>query len=306
MSLVIFAAACGARSANPHMVATAITAVDAGQPERTRYGAVEFRGGLRLSGEGRGFGGWSGARLDGAALTAINDIGWWMRLTLQYEAGRLVGADRETGRPLQDLDGEPIGDRKQWADAEGLTRWRDGWVVSFERHHRLWYYTPDLAAIPVRLAAPAGIARLEENKGLETITALADGRLLMLAEEGGLGWIGSPGAWQPITWAVTEDFKPTDAVQLPSGALVVLERSFSVMAGVGARLSLVPADQLTAGHHLNGRELLRLEPPMTVDNFESLAIGRGPDGETMLYLLSDDNFSSLQATLLLAFALVGE
>ena len=30
---------------------------------------------------------------------------------------------------------------------------------------------------------------------------------------------------------------------------------------------------------------------------------RGPDGETLIYLLSDDNFSALQDTLLLLFAL---
>lgn len=304
--LSVLASACSAQTVEPQVIAAPIAGLDPSHPERSRFGPLEFRGGLRLSAIGETFGGWSGARLDGATLTTIGDQGAWLRLTLQHDGGRLAGVRREAGGVLRRLDGEPVGDHKRWADAEGLTRWCDGWVVTFERHHRLWLYAPDLADIPVRLAAPAGMEQLEDNGGVEAVAALADGRLLMLAEEGGLGWIGTPGAWQPVTWTVTGDFKPTDAVQLPSGALVVLERSFSVLAGVAARLSIVAPSQLAAGGRLEGRELLRLEAPMEVDNFEGLAVGRGPNGETMLYLLSDDNFSALQATLLLAFALLEE
>ncbi len=43
--------------------------------------------------------------------------------------------------------------------------------------------------------------------------------------------------------------------------------------------------------------------PLTIDNFEALATRRGPDGEILIYLMSDDNFSFFQRTLLLMFAL---
>jgi len=36
---------------------------------------------------------------------------------------------------------------------------------------------------------------------------------------------------------------------------------------------------------------------------EGVAARRGPDGETLVYLISDDNFHILQRTLLLMFAL---
>ena len=39
---------------------------------------------------------------------------------------------------------------------------------------------------------------------------------------------------------------------------------------------------------------------------EGLAVHRDADGETVLTLISDDNFSPLQRTLLLQFTLVGE
>lgn len=303
LALVTVAAGCSAELASRAVVAEPIVALDPGQPTRTRFGALEFRGGLRLSSADKEFGGWSAARLDGDLLTAVNDVGHWLRLRLRHQAGRLAGLQADAGGPLAHLNAKPIGDNKKMADSEGLTRWRDGYVVSFERRHRLWFYGPDLAACPTALDAPAGLAALDDNSGIEAITALADGRLLLLAEEGGAGWIGTPGAWHGLTWTVTEDFKPTDAVLLPTGAVVVLERRFSILGGVGARLSLVPAEEIRPDARLAGRELLRLEAPMAVDNFEGIAVGRGSAGETMLYLLSDDNFSPLQATLLLAFAL---
>ena len=38
-----------------------------------------------------------------------------------------------------------------------------------------------------------------------------------------------------------------------------------------------------------------------IDNMEGLAVRRGPNGETFLYVISDDNYWRLQRTLLLMF-----
>ena len=46
-----------------------------------------------------------------------------------------------------------------------------------------------------------------------------------------------------------------------------------------------------------------LRPPLIFDNFEGIAARSGAGGETLIYLLSDDNFNPLQRTLLLMFAL---
>lgn len=305
--LGLLLAACTAQSADSNvLIAEPVAVLDPGQPAQTRFGALEFRGGLRLRSGAAGFGGWSAARLDGDRLTAVNDVGDWMELRLAWAGGRLAEAQRIGGGSLRGLDGAPLGDRKKLADAEGLARWNGGDVVSFERRHRLWHYVPDLSARPTQLEPPADIARLDANGGLEAIVTLADGRLLLLAEEGGIGWIGKPGAWHRVTWAQTGDFKPTDAALLPSGAVLVLERRFSLLGGVGTRLSLVSPADLRPGARLQGRELLRLAQPAVIDNFEALAVGRGADGETIVYLLSDDNFSSLQTTLLLAFEVTSQ
>jgi hypothetical protein len=48
-----------------------------------------------------------------------------------------------------------------------------------------------------------------------------------------------------------------------------------------------------------------IERPLTIDNFEGLAVVRDPSGGVLVYLLSDDNYSPLQRTLLLRFRLAG-
>ena len=40
-----------------------------------------------------------------------------------------------------------------------------------------------------------------------------------------------------------------------------------------------------------------------IDNMEGLAVRRGPKGETLLYMISDNNFSPFQRTVLLMFEL---
>ena len=46
---------------------------------------------------------------------------------------------------------------------------------------------------------------------------------------------------------------------------------------------------------------LALGAPLTVDNYEGLAALPRADGSVRFYLISDDNFSRLQRTLLVAF-----
>ena len=47
----------------------------------------------------------------------------------------------------------------------------------------------------------------------------------------------------------------------------------------------------------------RLSKPLTVDNFEGIAVVDRPDGERRLFIIADDNFSDRQQTLLFAFRL---
>ena len=91
---------------------------------------------------------------------------------------------------------------------------------------------------------------------------------------------------------------------LAGGDVLALERHFSPVGVVAARLVRIPAGTIKPGAVLEGKELARLAWPLVVDNFEGLAVSDGPKGETIVYLLSDDNFNPLQDTLLLQFRLI--
>ncbi len=279
--------------------------LDAGAPERSRFGRLEWRGSLRLSGLGD-FGGLSALLYEDGVLTAVSDKGNWYGLRPWFEGGRLAGVALVGAGKLAGPDGAPIDD-KFGADAESLARLDGGILVAFERDHRLWRYD-GLDALPAPVATPEQAKRLPSNGGLEAITELADGRLLLLSEEGGdaravAGWIGRPGDWRPVAWRRTGEFKPTAAAVLPDGRVVVLERRFSILGGVGARLSVVDPAELVAGATLSGGELAQFGPPLAIDNFEGLAAATGTGGETLLYIVSDDNFSPLQSTQMHVFVL---
>ena len=91
------------------------------------------------------------------------------------------------------------------------------------------------------------------------------------------------------------------------------DRSSSV---VGSRQDFTdfpaaPADLAGTGP-LVPEELVRLDPPLTLDNFEGIAVRHTDSGATLLYLVSDDNGCSkragmvaprVQRTLLLLFEL---
>lgn len=286
-------------------------------PNRHQVGRLEFRGGLSLAPGAADIGGLSALAVleDGHQFIAISDVGRVVSGRMVFDAaGRLRGVTDLASKPLPDTSGQPVQGRRR--DSEGLARLPGGgWVVSFEREHRLMRYPPGLGrsdGLPTPIPLPPGLDKAPDNGGIESVTVLADGRLLAI-EEGDdpenvnhRAWVGGLGAksgWARLTYRSARSFRPTDATTLPSGDVVVLERYASWFGGVAARLALVPASAIIAGAVLEGEELARLEPPMSVDNFEGIAAVPGRSGETLIYLVSDDNFSPLQRTLLLQFAL---
>ena len=57
---------------------------------------------------------------------------------------------------------------------------------------------------------------------------------------------------------------------------------------------------------VDGTPLIVADLAYQIDNMEGIATHRNAAGETIITLVSDDNFSVLQRNLLLQFALVGE
>ncbi len=119
------------------------------------------------------------------------------------------------------------------------------------------------------------------------------------------GWIWTGGG-EPKRFSLTDigGFDITDAAGLPDGSLVVLERRFRWTEGVKMRLRQIKAADLKPGAVVAGEVLMEADLNQEIDNMEGLAVHSGPQGETILTLISDDNFNSLlQRTVLLQFAL---
>jgi hypothetical protein len=57
---------------------------------------------------------------------------------------------------------------------------------------------------------------------------------------------------------------------------------------------------------VDGRVLIVAELAHQIDNMEGIAVHRNARGDTIITVVSDDNFSVIQRTLLLQFALLGE
>ncbi len=286
-------------------------------PTQTVVGELEYRGGLALSAGDQHFGGLSGLDVssDGARMVAVSDRGFWVTARLVYDdGGSLVGVADGEIHPIRDQAGGRL--KRGWRDAEEIARLADGaWAVGFERRHRVWIYPRDetLTSAPAgALTMPPGLDRAPANGGLESLTALTDGHILALTEkavdEKGRvrGWLLSVGggASHRLSYAATDGFHPTSLATLEGGDVLALERRFSLIRGFRARLKRIDKAAVAPGAALAGRVLANFEPPLTVGNFEAVAVRRDPSGTTYVYLLSDNNFALLEPTLLMQFRLV--
>ena len=281
-------------------------------PHQVRVGKLLYRGGLALSSEDERFGGLSGMLVseDGRRLVAVSDRGFRIEALLLYDhEGNLAGIRDVDAGALAGLDGRPLTKKKN-SDAEALARGAEGEIiVAFERNHRIWRYFPD-RIVPEPIPPPKELASAPPNGGIEALTLLEDGRLLALCEACGggntrLGWVSDRNGWSVLTYAVEEGFEPTGAATLPDGDVLVLERHFSLRHGIAARLRRIAKWAIEPGAALSGVLIADLRPPITVDNMEGVDARRGPKGEILVYLVSDDNFNRIaQRTLLLMFELI--
>ena len=308
---VVSAAAVPVGADGPIRIESRAMPFDNDNVARQSVGRLRYRGGVELRSHDARFGGLSALYVtpDGKSFTSITDKGHWITGALRYDRdGRLIGVGDARIGALRAPNGLAIVGTPLH-DAESVTRVPGGFAVGFEGVHRIWLYPdakPPFSKPPSRLPDPPGIAAAPRNLGLEALAQLPDGRLVAVTE--GLrvgpdalrGWIadGAGRAWKPFQWSRTGRFAPSDATALPDGDLLVLERRFSFVGGFAARLSVVPAAALRPGAAVSGQEIAILAPPLDVDNFEGVATRTGTHGETLIYLVSDDNFQPLEKTLL--------
>jgi hypothetical protein len=303
-----------------------ISAFQRGQPHVKRFGQLEWRGGLQLTSNSLSFGGWSGLVIepDGKALLSISDVGNWLSADVSYEAGRPVGLVGGRIGPLLAMGGRPL-DGKHEQDAESVTLLEGTLshgtlLIGFERLHRIGRFPirdREVLAPTGYLKLPPDAKRMSRNQGIEALTVLKAGPLkgsvVAFAERltrgtgYHTGWIWVGGDARAFHLKDIDGFNITDAAALPDGGMLVLERRFRWLEGVKMRLRRLFVNEIAPGARLSGRILFEGDSSYEIDNMEGVSVHRGAQGETVVSLISDDNFNHLlQQTIFLQFTLIEE
>lgn len=304
------------------VAATQIASFEPGNSSQLRFGALEFRGGLVLSSKAKAFGGFSSLHMepDGAHFIAASDRGAWLRGRIVYRDGRPDAIGDAEMAPILGPDGKSTSSRN-WFDSESLT-YRDGALyVGIERVEKILrfdYKRDGLLARGEPIPVPPDFKTLRNNQSLECLAAPPKGsphddKLIVVTEES-LDDAGNLRSFllngtdvARFTVKRHDDFDISDCVVMPPNDLLLLERRFSLFrGGLGMRIRRVPLASITPGAVVDGKNLIEADLGYEIDNMEGIGLHRTASGETILTLISDDNFLPFQRTLLLQFALVGD
>jgi hypothetical protein len=296
-----------------------IPSFDTRDRAHVRFGALEYRSGLILTSRFRGFGGLSGWRLDakGEQFLSISDKGTWFTGRIVYKGREMTGLADVEAAPMLGADGKPITARR-WFDTEAIAL--DGTLVyvALERVNQILRFDfskGGTRSLGQPIPVPPAMRKLPYNKGLESLVVVPKGlplagTLIAISERGLdsdgniIGFlIGGP---QPGDFAVrrSNNFDISDAVVLRGGDLLILERKFSWLSGVGIRIRRIPLKSIVRGATVDGPAIFEADLGHEVDNMEGIDAHVTPEGDTVLTMVSDDNFSMIQRTLLLQFTLM--
>lgn len=250
--------------------------------------SVKFLGGWHLASTNTEFGGLSGLeRLPSGTLLAVSDKGYFLTFEPRTQEATIM--------PLLDANGKSLTGKTK-GDAEGLAV-KDGLVfVSFERQHRILAYNLARCGVAAQGVLFAGSpekilqTKLNANDGAESLDVTPEGHIragyeMVIDGASPLVTFGDNGA---LTTEI--DYVPTK----DDFKLVGADEGFMLFRAYDAERG--------------NRNIIRgpgiefeLAPPLNVDNFEGLTVEKTNSGQTRLYLVSDDNFSARQRTLLYIF-----
>jgi hypothetical protein len=295
--------------------ATPVPALQPDNPMQVRFGLLEFRGGLVLTSTHESFGGISALLVnpDGEHFIALSDRASWFRGRIVYANKRPAGITDASFQPVLDGDGRPA---PLW-DTESFAADGSKLYVGLESTNTIFRFDFDWKSFPGNaqsVSVPPELSSLPFNRGLEALVFVPKDHMLArtligfsekgLTEDGNLKafLIGGP---TPGMFAVkrTDGFDISDASLLPGGDILILERQYSLQRGVAMRIRRIRLDDIKPGALVDGPAIIETDVRCQIDNMEALSVNLNRSGEIILTLMSDDNFSPLQRTLLLQFVL---
>ena len=256
---------------------------------------------------------------DAQLLYAVSDNGHLCHLSPQFDAGVLAGIDFIAAYPLREADGSVV--KGKAADSEGMAarNTHNGipgdteLLISFEIQPRILTYSVDgrlLATLPLS----AELANIDnyagENEGIEGI-ALHDEYGLLLAPQRPLRhanqdlltiYSAAARVWQMVP--IDPEHSAVVGLEVtPHGDLLVLERRYaSVFRPVIWSVRRINLEQEPAGPQMP-EEILTVTTAGSAwspDNFEGITHHR----DNKYFMISDDNESAFQRTLLTYFEIL--
>jgi hypothetical protein len=305
-------------SAEPVTVTSASLSRFALLTNATSFGPLTWRGGIELTSTNKKFGGLSGLIMadECTSLRAVSDAGRWLTANVTYSKNTLSGLTTASLMPILDDKGKPP-PSKRWGDAEAIAAGPNGkTIVGFESRTRVGAYDlagKGLTARFQNLNPPKDIVRGQHNGELESVGYFRSGALkgyYIAVAESHSDSQGNTKAWawngkRSIAFSIKqlESYNITDIALLPSGDILVLQRSYSAVTLPGMAVTRFPASAIKQGKTVEPETLLEVRAPFyAIDNMEGLAVCER-NGELRINILSDDNFNTgLQRTLLLQFA----
>ena len=286
-----------------------------------KAGKLTWLGGLQLTSKSEYFGGFSGLSVspDGQRIFVASDAGFWLTANLESENGTPFNLTNARIGPFRALSGRVLAGGRE-VDAEAVSHSRgtldNGEIlIAFEQIHRIGRFPIRNGEIgkPKRyLKIPQYIKSLYGNRGLEGMELLKgpnEGALVMFAEgrraySGNLrGWVISKGRSREIFLKPINGFDITGVAALPDGGFLTLERRFRWVEGVKMRIRRVRAGELASGKPIQGEVLLDVDSSANIDNMEGIAAHQDETGQTIITLISDNNFRFFQRNILLQFAM---
>jgi len=286
----------------------------------TKFGDLEFLGGLQMTSGNELFGGASAIRFrpDRRQFISVLDTGHWWTGAIDRDAdGHLQGISEARITPMIDRFGKTH-EGKGAMDAESLALRSDTVLVGYEYNHRVDVY-PDPG---FDTSAPSGTLPILINRnalrGNESLEALMVGPLgsplagnAVLVTERSLDKDGNMLAAVldgPLKGRFSvrryDNYDVSDGTFLPDGDLLLLERRFDFAHGIGMRLRRVAGGDIKPGAVVDGRVIFEANADYQIDNMEGIDAFRADDGSIHLIMVSDDNHSILQRNLMLEFRLL--
>jgi hypothetical protein len=308
-AIIVGAATCAAAAAQsmpampapsgPITVEAVPVPLDPQDPSKTAIGDFSFAGGLALTSQQTDrLHGLSDVFITGTdRLVAVGDIGVLFDARLVLDASeRLAGITDAHLVLLTGEDGRPLPGKAE-ADAEGLAELQSGdRLVSFEGHHRIWLYP---ASGGVLRQVPSPQVEFPPNYGMEALAAdpaAGPDAYVVGSEVTGETWTCRLSATPCVKGPTIEmpfGYGLVAIRRLTGGKTACLLRAWDPLRGNRITLRIFQPSGVVAE--------MDMARPMTIDNFEGLAAVQRADGSIRFYLLSDDNASASQRTLLLAF-----